>query len=375
MTDRLNILMPSIYFPPRVGGIESHVYYLARELVRRGHGVHVVTTHTEADSPWKETMDGIQVTRLVSFGKNFMGWTLGSLSSAPEIVRLAGGCDIVHCHTFATALGGDIAAALFRRPLVTTVHSSHFLRLARNPAMRGAMKILLGRSGALLSTSEEIDGVVKDMLPGAFTMPIVNGIDTETFRPSEPSIDGAGDKFIIVCPRRLVTKNGVEYLVRALPLIKRELPVKAYLAGDGPLRGELESLASDLGVRDNVEFMGSVENTRMPGLFSSADLVVIPSLVEATSIAALEAMSCGKAVAASRVGGLPEIIDESVGLLFESASPEALAVAVVSAAKDIDLEALGRAARERVVANWSIQSMVDVHMDIYLKLIGEKQRA
>lgn len=375
MTDRLKILMPSIYFPPRVGGIESHVYYLARELVRRGHGVHVVTTHTEPESPWKETMEGVDVTRLVSFGKHFMGWTLGSLVSAPEIVRLSAGCDLLHCHTFATAVGGDIGAALFRRPLVTTVHSSHFLRLAGNPIMRGAMKVLLGRAGALLSTSEEIDGVVRDMLPGAFTMPIVNGIDTETFRPSEPCLERPEGEFIIVCPRRLVTKNGVEYLVRALPLIRKELPVRAYLAGDGPLREDLESLARSLGVRENIEFMGSVENTKMPGVYSSADLIVIPSLVEATSIAALEAMSCGKVVAASRVGGLPEIIDDSVGILFESGSPESASEAVIRAARDVDRESLGRAARERVVANWSIQSMVDVHMDIYLKLLGERQRA
>ena len=75
------------------------------------------------------------------------------------------------------------------------------------------------------------------------------------------------------------------------------------------------------------------------------------------------------------MGGLPEIIDESVGLLFESASPGALSVAVLKAAREVDRDALGRAARERVVANWSIQSMVDVHMDIFLKLIGERQRA
>ena len=375
MTDRLKILMPSIYFPPRVGGIESHVYYLARELARRGHGVHVVTTHTEPGSPWQETMDGVEVTRLLSFGKHFLGWTLGSLTSAPEIVRLAGGCDLIHCHTFATALGGDVAAAVFRRPLVTTVHSSHFLRLARNPLMRGAMKVLLGRAGALLSTSEEIDGVVSDMLPGAFTMPIVNGIDTETFKPTEPGLERPEGKFVIVCPRRLVAKNGVEFLVRALPIVKREIPVRAYLAGDGPLRRHLESLAGALGVREDIEFMGSVENAKMPGVYSSADLIVIPSLVEATSIAALEAMSCGRVVAASRVGGLPEIIDDSVGLLFESGSPEAAAQAVLRAAREVDRDALGRAARERVAANWSIQCMVDVHMDIYMKLIEENRRA
>jgi glycosyltransferase involved in cell wall biosynthesis len=372
VTDRLRVLMPSIYFPPRVGGIESHVYYLARELVRRGHGVHVVTTRTEPGSPWKEVMDGIEITRMASFGKHFLGWSLSSATAAPEIIRLAGHCDIIHCHTFASALGGGLAAMARNRPLVVTVHSSHFLRLAGSVLMRGAMKLLLGRADALLSTSVEIDGVVRDMLPGAFTRPVVNGIDTETFRPSEPCLERPGGEFIIVCPRRLVVKNGVEYLVRALPLIKREIPVKAYIAGDGPLRQDLESLARTLGVRDDIEFMGSVENAGMPAIYSSADLVVIPSLVEATSIAALEAMSCGRVVAASRVGGLPEIIDDTVGILFEPASPEAISEAVVGAAR-VDRGALGRAARERVAANWSIQSMVDVHMDIYLRVIREKK--
>ena len=375
MTDRLSVLMPSIYFPPRVGGIESHVYYLARELVRRGHGVHVLTTHTEPRSPWKEVMDGIEVTRMVSFGKHFLGWSMSSAVSAPEVIRLAGRCDIIHCHTFASALGGGLAAVFRKSPLVVTVHSSHFLRLAKSGPMRRVMKLLLREAGALLSTSEEIDGVVRDMLPGAFTKPIVNGIDTETFKPSEPSLAGSGGEFVIVCPRRLVHKNGVEYLVRALPLIKQKLRVRAHLAGDGPLRGELERLAKDLGVRGDIEFMGSVDNSRMPGVYSSADLVVIPSLVEATSIAALEAMSCERVVAASRVGGLPEIMDETTGILFEPGSPEAVAEAVIDAAGRSDREALGRAARERVVAKWSIQSMVDVHMDVYLKVIGEKRLA
>ena len=100
--------MPSIYFPPRVGGIESHVFYLARELARRGHHVTVVTTKTESRSPWHETMDGIVVHRLPSFGKHFIGWILSSAASVPSIVSAAGGHDIVHCHTFAFALGGTV---------------------------------------------------------------------------------------------------------------------------------------------------------------------------------------------------------------------------------------------------------------------------
>jgi glycosyltransferase involved in cell wall biosynthesis len=371
MSKRLRILMPSIYFPPRVGGIESHVFYLARELAGRGHAVEVVTTHTEPSSPWHEMMDGVEVRRIPSFGKHFIGWILSSVLSVPRIVRSAAAADIVHCHTFAFALGGSVANALSGKPLAVTVHSSHFLRLAGSKPMRVALRSVLRRSKALLSTSKEIDAVVAELLPGAFTMPIVNGIDTGTFRPVKPALSKREGEFLIVCPRRLVEKNGTEFLVRAVAHLGGRVDVRVYMAGDGPLRGHLEQLARELGVHERIVFMGSVANHEMPGVFSSADLVVIPSLVEATSIAALEAMSCERVVAASRVGGLPEIIDEKVGLLFPPASPEAIADAVEEASRMAGSEEMGREARRRVDENWSIRKMTDIHEDLYLRLLEE----
>jgi glycosyltransferase involved in cell wall biosynthesis len=374
MMQRLRISMPSIYFPPRVGGIESHVYYLARELARRGHAVEVVATRTEAVSPWKETLDGVRVVRTPSLGKHFVGWILSSLLSVPWVLRSAARADIIHCHTFAFALGGDVANALLGRPLAVTVHSSHFLRLAGRAVMRPALRVVLKRAGVLLSTSKEIDTVVADLLPGSFTLPIVNGIDTETFKAVTPSLPRPNGEFVIVCPRRLVEKNGAEFLVRALEHLEG-FPVKVYMAGDGPLREHLENLAVRLGVRDRLVFMGSVANTDMPAVFSSADLVVVPSLVEATSIAALEAMACERIVAASRVGGLPEIIDDRVGILFPPAEPEAIADAVRKAAAITDRQAMGREARARVEANWSIKKVADIHEEIYRKLIKDRQNA
>jgi glycosyltransferase involved in cell wall biosynthesis len=234
---------------------------------------------------------------------------------------------------------------------------------------------VLGRAEVLLSTSKEIDMVVAELLPGAFTMPIVNGIDTETFRPVEPSLRRPEDEFVIVCPRRLVEKNGTEFLVRALPHLRGRLAVRVYMAGDGPLRAHLQSLARDLEVHDRIVFMGSVANTEMPAVYSSADLVVIPSLVEATSIAALEAMACGRVVAASRVGGLPEIIDDRTGILFQPGNPEAIADAVEEAAGITDREAMGREARQRVESNWSIRKIADIHEELFLKLLEGREHA
>ena len=369
MSEPLRILMPTIYFPPRVGGIENHVYYLARELVRRGNSVRILTTRTERESPWRETVEGIDVRRIRSFGKNPLGWVLSSLEAVGPVLGAAGEFDIIHCHTFAFGLSGSVANLVRHTPLVVTVHESHFLRFAKRPLMRPFLRLPLRRAAVLLSTSKEIDAVTRELLPAARTQPIVNGVDTERFRPVEPSLARSGGEFIIVCPRRLVEKNGVEFLIRAVPLLEKRVNVRVYLAGDGPLRARLEGLARELGAAERVVFMGSVENSRMPALFSSADMVVIPSLIEATSIAALEAMACERVVGASRVGGLPEIIDDKVGVLFEPGSPERLADAIEATAGRADRAEMGRRARRRVEENWSIARMTDTHEKIYREVI------
>jgi glycosyltransferase involved in cell wall biosynthesis len=111
----------------------------------------------------------------------------------------------------------------------------------------------------------------------------------------------------------------------------------------------------------------------MPGLLSSCDLAVFPSLMEATSVGALEAMACQLPVAASNVGGLPEIVDEEVGTLFQPEDPAALANAVVALVQEGDLERKGQRARERVAERWSNDRLVDRHLQVYETLLEERR--
>jgi glycosyltransferase involved in cell wall biosynthesis len=92
--------------------------------------------------------------------------------------------------------------------------------------------------------------------------------------------------------------------------------------------------------------------------------------MEATSVAALEALACERPVVATRVGGLPEIVNEEVGVLVPPADPEALADGVVKLFEEGDLAAMGRRARERVISRWSNARLVDRHLDIYEDLVG-----
>jgi glycosyltransferase involved in cell wall biosynthesis len=135
--------------------------------------------------------------------------------------------------------------------------------------------------------------------------------------------------------------------------------------GDGPERAGLERLATELAVADRVTFLGARPHADMPGLLSSGDIAVVPSLMEATSVAALESMACELPVAASRVGGLPEIVDARVGALFEPADPASLAEAVVHLLTSERLRELGVRARARVVSQWSNSRLVDRHLAVY----------
>ena len=368
----MRILQQCIYFPPEIGGLESHAYYLCRELVRLGHSVTMMTSRSLPGLAARENMEGIDVVRKWFPARTPAGWIAHTLATVPHFTRLAGHADILHAHTFASAVPGMRARSKYRRPLVVTLHTSHFLRLARKPAWQPILRRIIRSADWLLAASAEIRDVAIGLYPHPRAEALTNGVDTDLFRPRAGARQSREVAHVIV-PRRLFPKNGVEYFIRALPLVRPAAPVEAVIVGDGPERERLERLAHELGVTDTVQFLGRRPNAEMPALLADADVAVFPSLMEATSVAALEAMSCGVPVAASRVGGLPEIVDENVGTLFEPADPESLAHALVALLRRTDRAALGRVARTRVVESWSVARLARRHLEIYETLLREKR--
>jgi len=365
----VRILQQCIYFPPEVGGLESHAFYLCRDLARLGHSVTMITSRSMPGAPAREVLAGVHVLRTWFPGKTPAGWIAHTLNSVPTYLPHARRADVLHAQTFASAPPAMLARQRYGVPMVLTLHTSHFLRLARKPVWRPILRRIIRAADWLLAASEEIRDVALDLYRHPRAEALTNGVDTELFQPVEPAYPKAPGSRRIIVPRRLFQKNGVEYLLRALPLVLTELPIEAVVVGDGPERARLEALARELGIGDVVTFLGARPNAEMPALLSAADVAVFPSLLEATSVAALEAMSCQVPVAASRVGGLPEIVDESVGTLFEPANPESLAAALVSLLQRPDLEVAGRAARARVVAHWSGARLARRHEEIYQTLL------
>ena len=354
----MNVLVHSIYFPPEVGGLETHAYTLARAQVKLGHSVYVVTSRS-GNFPRHETMDGISVERRFCPNKKLTGWVITTYAGRSAMRRKAAWADICHVHTFPSIIPGNVAR---KRgvPLVATIHTSHFLRLAKKPFWRKILRNLLSKPDLLLTPSQEIRSVCLELLPNLKIYSMVNAADTDRFNLTEPAIARpSSDAKMLVVPRRLFEKNGVEFAVRALPLVRAQHNAHLYLVGDGPMRDMLEKLAKELGVTEFVHFVGAQPNEKMPGFLSSADIIVIPSLMEATSVAGLEAMACERPIVASDVGGLPEIVSSETGKLVPPANPGALAMAVqelLDAPEEIRRE-MGHKARTRVVQNWSVESL------------------
>lgn len=372
----MNILMHCVYFPPEVGGLESHVFYLCRGLAARGHDVSVVTSRSKPDLADFETLDGVRVWRTALPARNTAGWAFHAFGSMPRFGALARNADVMHAQDIAAVLPCMVARrAAGGTPFVTTYHSSHFLRRAGSPFWRPIFKRFIRSADHNLAASTEIAEVARAIEPGSTVEALTNGVETRLFRRTAPALSPPpeGRRRMLV-PRRLFQKNGVEHLVRAMPAIVEHVDAEAVLIGDGPERPRLEALAAELGVSDRVIFLGSRPHADMPGLLSSGDLAVFPSLMEATSVAALEAMACEVPVAASRVGGLPEIVDDSVGTLFEPADPASLARAVVELLQGGQLSTLGVAARRRVVEQWSNDRLVERHIAIYEDVVARSGR-
>jgi glycosyltransferase involved in cell wall biosynthesis len=331
----------------------------------------MITSRSQPGLKSYERAGGVSVHRAWMPGRSPAGWLAHIGATVPLHARLARTTDIYHAHTFACGIPPMINRRRSPRPFVLTLHTSHFLMRADGMMWRKIFRRIIRSCDYLLATSQEIRDVALELFPHPRSEVMTNAVDTDRFAPSAgPATSG---RRRLVVPRRLFPKNGVEYLVRAMPLICEGVDVEARIVGDGPERARLSALAAELGVAERVEFAGPRSNHEMPALLNEAEIAVIPSLMEATSIAALEAMACGVPVAASAVGGLPEIIDEGVGALFEPADPEALATAVLDLLQREDLQTLGSEGRRRVEANWSLRRMVERHIEIYSELLDEEK--
>ncbi len=164
-------------------------------------------------------------------------------------------------------------------------------------------------------------------------------------------------------------RKGHRFLLEAAALLKQQGHQLSYrFAGDGSQREQLQKIALGLGLQQEVTFEGFVSD--IPNFLSAIDILVLPSLYEGLGVAVLEAMAAGKAVIATRVGGLPELVHERVtGLLVPPRDPQALAQSIAQLVSQRHVvQRMGSKARERVQQYFTMEQMAKKNEDYYFEL-------
>jgi glycosyltransferase involved in cell wall biosynthesis len=381
----MNICMLSSDFLPNVGGITAHLVGLSRALVKLGHRVDVVrpevSPHWLSDS--EELLEGVHIhrfrvagiPRLTERTPHFVNAICRRLVALERTRHY----DIFHWHT----LGGDaqVAARCHMRAKVFTNHSSYYLRMMATKQGQRKAKTIVAPAGRVIAPSQELaDATVTAGYDERCVDTIPNGVDTERYSPGgdpTPVRERYGipkDALVFLCARRLEIKNGVRYWAQALPHIIRRVDQRVHFlfVGDHPhrSRSDREPVLEAIGQLPDpslATFAGSIPNSDMTAYLAASDVAVLPSLIEATSIAGLEAMACGLPLIGTNVGGIPEILShDETGLLVPAASPEALASAAVSLSeRDSVRISMGRRARERVLARFSWETIAQQTLQVY----------
>lgn len=199
------------------------------------------------------------------------------------------------------------------------------------------------------------------------------GVDTEVFTPGA-SEDAAGTKNLLFVGRFVPSKN-IGLLLEAFDYVHQFHDAELTLVGDGPLRQKVERKSSKLGLGDSVEFVGHVENQSLPSYYCDADVFVLSSKNDNHPITILEAMSCGTAVVAPRVGWIPELVDDGVdGLLYQQGSKEGLVEALGSLLEEAELrQVLGANGRRKAVSDFDWNDKAVNLKETYEDLLNSRE--
>lgn len=355
--ERPSLLVLTSTFPKSVSdSTPPFVFQLCSHLLP--HFDVTVLTPAVRNAPETETLQGVKVRRFHYFWPHSLerladGAILESLSRSPRLFlqvpflvlfeliaafRLARAIrpNVIHAHWFVPqGIVAVLVSRILKIPAVITAHGGDVYGL------RGRLLDALRR--ALAARCEAVTVVSRDMatkLPHVTSrrgepprvMPM--GVDTQRFS-ARPQRGEDSDQTVLFVGR-LAKKKGVEYLLRSFPdVLARHPDARLVVIGDGPCRGELETLSSQLGLADRVRFAGAQPPAELPRFYRDSRVFVGPSVVtrggdtESFGLVFVEAMAADCSVVGTSVGGIPDVVIHGrTGLLVEPESPAALASAI-----------------------------------------------
>jgi glycosyltransferase involved in cell wall biosynthesis len=353
------------------GGRTRRICDLAKVLEQRGHTVSLCVF--EAPLDWiKNQFPRLADVHFVdgkNSGKFSMIWQLSSL-----VGKLSP--DIIHCNCEKSYLVGGIAGRLHNVPVLGTYHRSN-LEFYQPTFKYRFFATLMSRCVAI---STQRISLMQDQLgiaPGKITL-IHGGVDLSLVNDKQEkaaakiNIGFNPDQRLLLSLGHLGPIKGHDYTLAALTAVVSKFPdVHLYIGGDGQPEDyeRLRTLIQKHGLKDHVTLLGEVTNAFE--LFAACDVFVQPSLEEAFGLVFIEAGAHGKPTVATEVGGIPDIIiNNETGILVPPGDSTTLAMAINKMLENPEWTAqLGKNARERIVAHFSLNKMVDKYVGVYEAMV------
>jgi glycosyltransferase involved in cell wall biosynthesis len=418
---------PRIYiaigtFHPQIGGAERQALLQAQALRVRGYDATIITLRHDRTWPKYEVVEGVPVVRVAGIvlgGRERLpaplrklAYLLGVLALGWALWRRRHSYDILHVYQLnLLTLPAAFVCGSVGKPLIVALRCADARHRAssRNfvtaivhrwrtsmprPMAEGRVRgqgdleglASLGKPGVQLTryllkraqavmvvlTSRMRQDLAAHGFPLAGVRLIPNGVDPARFCPGSPETSPTARARTVLCAGRVSYQKGLDVLLHAWRIVQERLPeplrARLVIAGTGPLRARLESLAAALGIADSVEFVGAQSD--MAAWLRRGDIAVLPSRWEGMSNALLEAMACGLPCVATRVSGSEDLIQHGVnGLLVEPDDYRALAEALLCLLRDPELcQRYGRAARATVEERYSLEQVMDVYLRLYHSL-------
>jgi glycosyltransferase involved in cell wall biosynthesis len=260
-------------------------------------------------------------------------------------------------------------------PYVITAHGTDLMGYQRSERFRRYADEAAAGAKRIITISNDNDELVRQLFPGCADKAVFmrNGYDPERFYPENVTQEHVLSLFDIKPLKRLVLFTGkltyfkgIDVLLDAARLYEGERPgeIVTIVAGDGELARQLKKQAED-NMLKNLNFLGYLDISQLRGLYSVADVSVVPSRREPFGLVAIEALACGCPVVATNQGGLPDIINDEIGALVDVGDAIGLSAAILRELFRPDRAERGRRAAEYALEKYAQDTLMDSLMDIY----------
>lgn len=377
---------------PGLGGSGVVAAELANGLAARGHRIHLVSTAV----PERLHLGGgeIRFERIEVPSSPVFEYGPYDVVVANRLVALAQRepIDLVHLHyavphAACALLAGRVLGA-GAPAMVTTLHGTDVTQLGAQPSLSPLIAFALAACDGITAPSQHLRGVAAACfgLAAERIQVIPNFVDLERFVPPPHRDRGALAALFAGGGERSGDDGPILFhvsnfrpikrpldLIEVLARVRRSLPARVVLVGDGPDRGAVMARAHALGIGDAVCWLG--RRNDFAGLLGHADGFLLPSESEGFGVAALEAMAAGVPVFGYRVGGLPEVVADGAGALVPCCDVDALAEAVVAGVRDHAIrDAMGRAGRVRAEERFGYEALVGRYETYFRSVLAHRTK-